>query len=354
MAYVANNPNDQNTDEETSSSNPYLTPESGQFDPASQSQNIQAGSPPVDKGGESFTDISKFLQANAPQEKRLAAKLGQGVVSQAHDANQQLSSAQNEYQNQLNDNTLSYDQDHINQIAQNPLGLFDYTAPEWPPPSNGSPNHPHGHHHGSGPGGTGAPTPYTPPGTPLPVSNQADYDYIQNIQNASYQGPQSIQGNEAFQGAQNQAVNAIQASDKTKDDVGRLEALRSLAGANYGSGAGALDNALLNTGAGSGVLDRDRAQTAGLNDKFGKAIDTASQATQNAQNSYGQGQQALQNAFFGEGGYYPHLQQQYADELAQAKTQYGNPNLTMQQIATPEDYARLQALNQLMGTGYTL
>lgn len=381
MAYIAGRPYDE-AENQAPTGTASLTAESGQFSPSSQNESVRTGSAPVgqDRGGSAAPNVSKYLQANAPQAQRLASRIGQSIVSQGNQARSDLNQAQSQFNQGVSPYEGGVNQDILNRASRDPLSLFNWNGQQATPapaatqarqnrPQNGQrPQHNYAYNiqqaqpqQGARPRGHQRQQPQQPaqnPWMPPTVRDQGAVDYLTNLRNQTYQGPQGLSG-EAYTRAQSGAAAANNASQALQSDEGRLAALRAISGQQHYSymptGGNYLDNALLQGRGAQGVLNQAASQNADLSNMG--AADTAAQArAQAAQANLGANQAALQGAF---SNAYPNYQadiaaRQAAANAAQRGGHGRGRNQAAPSVVNDEDRARIYALNQLMGTNYAV
>lgn len=318
-----------------------------------QQSTIQSYNPNKQQGS-GYTNIQRIVQAN--QNNRLGQAVGGGIQQQAGQQQQAIGQAQQNFQQQSQNNR--FDTNANTQLVQNVLN---------------------------------DPTQYlqsatNPDGTPVQQLNQQGNQF-QNLISGQYQGPVNLAN---AQQLQNQAQDVSQLGQAIGSTGGRIGLLQRFVGnPQYQQGQQTLDSLLLGQTGGQDLAAARRAalqaqgQTAGA---IGGAqaqgqenINTAKQFGQNVQNQLGTNvttkeaalaQQAIDTqtqrdkdvanikAQLSAGTLTPELAAQLG--IASGDRSYGinaasflNPSdikATEQNIATPEDYARFQALQQLAGT----
>lgn len=369
MAYVSSK-NSQGEEEE-----PYLSKESGEILPTDSGLNTNIAQPQKqEKGGSPFQDISRYLSQNQPQAQRLASQLGENVVQFGNQARNDITNSGNTFNTDVTSGTTPLNQGVINQVAHNPTGLF--TFPQPPPPPPPAPPRQHGHGAQNSPTPSGGPIRVQPPvqvnlnhtrnprpptlpppvvpNTGVPgINNQGLFDQFEAQRNAQYTGPTDITQQQGYQTAQNDINAANTQGQNLQSDTGRMDMLNNLYGSNYNSpGVTNFDNQLLQTAPAQNILSQSIGQNADLNPEIQDLATQAAQRVQGAQDTEAGARNAVDTAFFGPQGTYPAFQQDLQHRLTAAQQLYQQPNLTPQQIATQDDYNKLQALNQLLGTNY--
>jgi hypothetical protein len=352
---------------------------------------------PANSGGSQFPDVSRYLSQNAQQGKRLAAKVGGNVVQ----AGNQARNLASEQAGKLNNATQSFNQNLtankvapanqniINRAASNPTSFFQPMARD--PGRGGFPTatatQPYPTKQYAAPGGRmiDAPAQSTASfGGPLQIEDQAGLDQFKGMRDAAYKGPSELGYDGDYQGLDQSVSAASDATGKAKTDSGRLDLLRSLYGGGVNSpGVANLDNFLLRGSGAQNVIGRAAAQNAGV-EGLGTAARSAESAAETdalgkakAENDAATGvRNQVQDAFLGPQGAYTQFDQGYDARLSQAQqdakktvNQYFghslNPDqqvpeteairnelLGLNNVASQDDYDKLQAINELLGSNY--
>ncbi len=360
MATVAN-PFGTDQEEQSSSTSGGGATSSAPSTPSSTpGMATSTGNKPSSSG--SFTNINKYINANKDidaDQGGMAGKVSNNISQQAQQQSQNLQGAQNAFNQQAQQNVSTYNNmGAVNQAAADPYGFMQ--------------------------------------------SNPQGMQQVQAAENAEYKGPsgfESLSGSQNLNNLQTQNSNLQNLAKQTQSQAGQFNLLKQMFGTpSYTRGQQGLDQAIMNN-------------TAGAQDQFAKARQSASQAgaglnasEQQAQNQAQQyGQQAQQigenargtlnnavgnvntqlsgklNDFTKQGGTQETLianaQKQLASGqispevyaalggdksgIAAGQYLYGlDPTSfitkgaapTVNQLASTQDYNKLNALNQLLGT----
>lgn len=183
------------------------------------------------KVGSGFTNIQKYLGAN--KDNKLGSTINSGIQNQVQQTQNNLSSAQNEFQNQLNSNKYNVDE------GKNLIN-----------------------------GATSADS---------VTDDQAKR--FQQLKAGMYQGPQALNNAQQLQG---QAQDTKQLGQATGTTAGRYGLLQKYAGrGQYNQGQQRLDNLILGQ-TGQQDLNQARRSTAGIDNQVSGALNVAGQQAQQA------------------------------------------------------------------------
>jgi len=410
MAFVAN----LNEKEEAGLSAQPNSPASGQIVTQAQGATGTPSAPTGSTGGSQFPDIGSYISKNKAASDRLAANVGQNIVNQGSQAQQGLNTAQNTYNQNVQDNTVQANQGVLDDATGNYGGLFDYTAPEPPPPPaqavipqagqdsnkkadanrlifnpDGMPDYnvgnylaqeQYGDDEKKGPGDQEddddnkdkkvKPPKYVMPDIPAPdlppTANQAAFDALGQMLNAEFQGPTNLANQEGFGDVSQAVVDASGLANQTGTQTGRADLLQGVYGdQGQRSGVSALDNLLLGGANSQNILNQSASPYSGLEDMLSTALTDAEATGLGGLDTTTATQQAAMDSIYGEGGYLGDLQGDYSDFMAnQMEEKYRGRK------ETPEHYEhllglnaqttqgqeldeRLRAINELLGSDYT-
>lgn len=307
----------------------------------------QAVSNPNQTKGSGFTNIQRVVQANAGN--KLGQTVGNSIQSAGNTAQDNLKQAQQQFQQGTKENQAGSQGNQ--QFVQNQLGQYSQNQQ-----------------------------------APVNAPGQQDISRFQTLLSGQYQGPTELQN---AQQIQNQAQNVGQMGQALGSTGGRLGLLNQIVGnPQYTSGQQNLDNLLLGQ-SNSPQLQAAKRQALTLQGKVGNAVTGAQAQGQQASNqaqAFGTGlqnqlgenvtsqyenlQAAAQKAQSERNKSNEQVQQDLAsgqitpEEAQQLGIQSGqmmfnidpnkfiNTNTTQasaQNIASAQDYARLQGLQQLAG-----
>lgn len=347
--------------------------EGGQAQGGASSSPQSSASPSANPSN--FVGIQQYLQANKPQSAKLASNVG-GYVNQLGDtARSTINQSGQQYQSDVNKNTVNLNQDLLNRAKSAPQQV---------------------------------------------VGSQPDLNEFYRERDAEYKGPESFQSSNYYNPAKQAVDKANQAAANTQTEQGRRELLQEYQpktiNAKINKGANTFDLALLQSDPNArSILNQAQQNQSGLNDVLGKTgLDASgkdisaqgkavSQATKDAIarafSGYDSPQAQLERELVERGkSQVGSAQTNSANELkaisqlgdltdaqlkdlgitkdqynklredAQAVKGYGgsvdlskygsqisDPNILSQRInpqniASADDYAKYMALNQLMGT----
>lgn len=336
--------NEDEDDEQSGEQQAPGTPESGTLD-AAGAANSPAGAQASTGGSGSadhFVGISDYINANKPQSEKLAKTVGGVVTGQGDQARTALDQGKSAFDQDVAANTVNFDS-----------GLADR------------------------------------------VKNQAESlstderDTFKKQRDASYAGPSSFQSSNYYAPAQQAVQKATQAAENTRTEAGQREILKPIQQqAKHGTtaGIGTFDSALLQAapnarteleGARQSIADVDPRFQQLLSDALqgaGAAKATTDQTSTQAKGVLGEGVQGLnvpqryQDYLSGVEGYNSGLQNSLSAPGEAAASFFGvDPNTdtygvnsyggylnqstpaSLGEFASPEDYARYQALRDLGG-----
>lgn len=323
--------------------------------------------PKVQKGGSQFADVSQYLAANKPQAQRLASTIGQNVVSAGNQARQSLDATKQNFNQQVNSSTVPYNQALAQRAQQDPRSFYGGYAQIPQAPANaqqwksmkttGGPQKPTGkfgniaQYLSQNKGGIPI-VPEKPianvPSQIAPASPQDLLDF-QAMRDANYTGPNDLTGVEGYSDAMANEQSATDMTNNVGTEIGRQDLLNPLYEGSRGGSA--LDQALLGTGGASSILNDAAGQNADVIGAGEKANTEAMAAADAARATNAETASKIDQGMFGEGGAFRTLQDQYAKNQA---IKGGGPWKKAQKAATDQDMSqRLDALNRLMGTGYS-
>lgn len=307
----------------------------------------QASSNPNQTKGSGYTNIQKVLQANAGN--KLGQTIGSNIQSAGNTAQDNLKQAQQQFQQGTQQNQANSQGNQ--QFVQNQLGQYS--------------------------GNNQA---------PVNDPSQQDVSRFQTLLSGQYQGPTNLENSQQIQ---NQAANVGQMGQALNTAGGRMGLLNQVVGKpQYTSGQRTLDNLLLGQ-SNDPSLQAAKRQALTLQGKVGNAVtgaqaqgqqqtaqaqtfgkDVQNQFGQNVQSQYAALQNAAQKAQAQRDAQNSQLQSDLtsgilsADEAQQLGIQNGqmmynidptkfiNPSTmaaNAQNVASTQDYARLQALQKLSG-----
>lgn len=317
-----------------------------------------------------FVGIKEYLNANKQQSGKLGGQVGNFVGGRVDAANEALKGAEQNFGQQVDQNTVKLDENLLNQIKNDPTKV---------------------------------------------AQNQAQLQQAKNMQKA-YAGPTDFQTNQAYQSA----APTLQKAQNTVSNLGNAQGQKQVLteqqlenrGGKVNRGAATLDQALLQaspearealkptqekgaqlkgnidttiqnamqrvSGAQAQSAATNKAvqdfynqqyqqQQAALNARAQAANQAAQQEAQDIRGRVGYGQLSDRDlAYLGlSRGDFDTIRGDFAKYGPEVTGGYGNqgmdqlmnyvgfsnPNATAQNVATAEDYARAQALNQLAGFG---
>lgn len=324
--------------------------------------------PKVQKGGSQFADVSAYLSANKPQAQRLASQVGQNVVNAGNQARQAAQPIQQKFNEQVQANTVPYNQAIAQKAQQDPRSFFQGYQPIQQAPTNAkdwqsmrkaaNQQISGGNKFGNmaqylsqnKKGGIPIVAPHdaTPESAPITPTSPDDLAAFQAMRDANYQGPESLSQDAGYGNALDLQNTAAGMTSDVGNDVGREDLLK---GFYEGSkGGSALDQMLLGGGEAKPILDQSAKENADLPGALEKAndasmvqADAARQTDEDTRNKIAQG-------MLGEGGALQGLQSQ-RDQLGNKAG--GAPWKRMQYQTQQADLnQRLDALNRLMNTQY--
>ncbi len=178
--------------------------------PTLSGQSVQIGSTPSASGSSSignsstasgFTNVSDYLDQNQNQALDLGSKVGSKVSETVDQAKNTLDSAQNNFNNSVQANTVQYNQDLVNKAAQDAQGV---------------------------------------------LNNDNDKGAFQKQLNANYTGPNSFETSEYYQPLNQDINKAKTVVDQIDDAGGRKDLIKSVQQSDRANtGVTSLNNLLL-------------------------------------------------------------------------------------------------------------
>ena len=307
----------------------------------------------ANKGGSSFSNISEYLQQNAPQSAALAGQVGNVVTGQNKAAETAINTAESAFNTNVGKGTVTYDENLANRAASN---------------------------------------------TSEVAGNTEENARFKQMFNAEYKGPRSIEEETTFNPAMQSATKAKQTAANLETETGRKELLGGIQGQGKrqaNAGVSSLNNLLLQNAPGaketfagvkSGLSDLDARLKAASESSLSKAA--AAKAATDLTKSTTRSKMDETVANFNTGldtktantiANYGSAEQLDTGDITDAQLQamglnrdlynsiradqYVGSNLGQYQpskvsggminkntVATAEDYAKQAALNELMGT----
>ena len=242
------------------------------------------------KGGGGFADISKYLQKNKPGAVQVAQRVAGGVAQTGQQAKSALSQGQNQFNQQVQANTVGTNEDLVNQAIANPSQV---------------------------------------------AGDQSKLQEFTKLRDATYQGPTSLQGQQDYAG-----IN--QAFQKVKTEAGRQELLaQGQQGKRASAGGRALDQALIQTDKGAkNILSQTQQQYGNLDERLTTANQAASARAAEAQAATAQTRNQTRAALEGaQGKFQQGLTSKLADEtqaVQALKQALESGNLTAEQATGSE------------------
>jgi hypothetical protein len=322
--------------------------------PATQQASQPASTTqPVNKGGSSFPDISRFLSQNKPQANRLASRIGNQYLGQANQGAQQLGNIRGQFNTAVNASRVPFNQDIANRFSNDLRSFWNFptaSTPYQPGPGGkkNKGNQDQTIYRANGNGKNKGPSQVQPdlntPADQAPVgitpTSQADLDAFIAMRDANYTGPTDITQQEGY----GDAIANLQAGNKfsnfANDSSAINDELNKFAGPGYSSGASALDNLLLgSSGDAQGILGQasDQIKQMGIPEMIGglpaESNEFANAAREETDATRGQ-ISSLADA-----------------ELGELRDLYGSKK---SKKIRPQLDQTLEALNMLMGTEYTI
>ncbi len=433
MATIANqyDPNKPKSSEDDSTAQPVSVSgseaqdDNGGAPSASNAAPVANASPKPTSSGR-FQNLNAYLKANQNFNKDaggLAGKVNQNLTSKSNDLQKNFAQSQQDYQTSLNNARQRYDQQFVNNtlgtptsninngssgINQNPnpsgSGNMGQTPGTFMTPEVGAPQQnqltpPSTGNMGQTPENTGN-MPSTVPAvlqsaSSMPSSAQSDIDRFQQMLNASYKGPTSLDPNLNVQ-----ASNFANLAGQTGSEQGRFNLLKDLYNKpTYSSGQQTLDNLLLQSNPQQlNTLQANRTKANQINNNLRQAQVQAGVQASDATNEANATREATRNALTGAvSSFGANEDRAVKDALAARQKQFdteqtglttgqlssqdalnfglinklgdtqgnnplynldlgkyltqSNVSPTGQTVATPEDYQRIAALQKLSG-GY--
>lgn len=277
-----------NTQEEEEEGTPgqETGPESGTV---SSGQLEAGGSSPLASGQKeknpgNFVGIKQYLDQN----KNQAAGLGntvQGYVNeQADTAKNQLTDTENNFNKAVDDNTVNYNSDLTGQAKQNASGI---------------------------------------------VNDPSKMQEFQRMRAGQYAGPQSFEGTDYYQPAQNAVKKVTDITSGLGTNAGVMQTLKDIQGKKEGQeytpGIATFDTALLG-GSPEAQNSIQQSQSIGKNlqDYLGQLNTKAGQKIQSAKDKSQTTAKQVSDEFTGDQGYINQLKAQEQNKLAQDRANAGN------------------------------
>jgi len=390
MAYVVNKQLEEDENQPGTG-----TPSSGTIGAGGATPGGGAQPAFIEQGGSQFPDVSQYLSANANQGKRMAAKVGQGIVQEGADVGAAMRGVQNQFGSQVAANRIDANQGLLNKAKKDPTQFFGYekappkqqpmdfeggwtpwnrdekgrgrkpwekqAAPDW---ANYLSQTPGPYQKQKGQRGIPKYTPsYKPPEQAFApgkgaAMNPGEIGEIQKMLNANYQGPTDISKDAGFENVMNELAQAQLASQQAGTMQGREDLLQKTYGLDsQRGGVSMLDQMLLNSGGGQDILTKAAQGNATSADIVSQAQQDAAADVASAQAATQGSADAAQAALTGEGGALQNLFNQYNQNVQAVEdfqNQRGNRWKRDQQgySATTEEQMQLDALNQLLGQNY--
>lgn len=306
MAYL-----DQNEDEEEK---PQQTQEQGGTSPQTASGGISTptssvGQAQVQSGAKgkapAFQDLGAYIRANQPQTQQMGQKVAGNLTNQFNTTKGAIDTANQGFNQQVQQNTVNLDQDLLNQAASDPTGI---------------------------------------------AQDQAKKGQFKNMLNAQYQGPQSFETQDFYQGLNDQVSRASQAAN-TASNPAFLQNAVAMQAKNPTAGTKALDSLLIQQTPDAYNAVRQASKPLGtLGDYLSQARNTGNTAASQAAQTTAQTAQQTRDKFLGNNGVVSQFEKGLQDKLLAANQQRDAFNAAQTAIQnklyngqdlTPEEYAQL-------------
>lgn len=254
---------------------------------ASKSQAGNAAAGGTGAGPSTFAGIQDYVKANKEQTQKLASDVGGMVTGYGNEARSQLNQGQEKFNQQVDQNTVKLDERVFNTAKNDATQV---------------------------------------------VNNQPDLQTFQQMRDAQYKGPTSLQTWEGYQPIEKSFKTAQEASDNTQTDMGQRTLLGQLQQKQRGKvNAGTLDfnSALLQGDLDArAILDQAKASNSDLGGLLTSAQEAALAKAQAAGATTDATKKAIQDTFAGENSVQNQLQNDLTKRAAaEGKTAQENAGL---------------------------
>lgn len=260
-------------------------PQSGVI--SGQGSSPSAGSPAPkptnapDKPG-NFVGIQQYLEQNKPQSAKLAQDVGNFVTDQGVKAQGALDAGQNNFNQAVDQNTVTLNEDLFKQAKESPQEV---------------------------------------------AADQAKKAEFQKMRDAQYKGPSSLEGSDYYQPISLAVQNALGTAGKTSSTEGRSSLLADIQKQNkqkVSRGAANLDSALLSVSPDSkNILSQARDSINPLDQKLKDSAAADALKASQAADQTAKTQKAIQDAFAGPTGVQGQLESSLRSRADQAAKQAG-------------------------------
>lgn len=224
------------------------------------SEAAEASQSGVDSGqGSGFTNITQYLQENAPQAQNLANRVGGIVQGQGNEASEAITGAQDSFNQDVQSNTVQYNQELANQAASQEFQGFQ---------------------------------------------DQAQADEFRRMVNAQYQGPQNLESTDYYNPAAQSVQKAQSTAQLIDSDAGRKQLLSQIQqGKRANAGVTSLNNLLLsNSPEAKQILEQSRTGISDLDERLAQIAQQSGLDAEQAKALTAQTKQQIQNQFLSDQG----------------------------------------------------
>lgn len=223
---------------------------------ASEAAQSQA---PEEGGGSGFTNISQYLSENTEQASNLANRVGGIVQGQGNEASDAITGAQESFNQDVQDNTVQYNQDLANQAADTSFQGF---------------------------------------------ADDAQAEEFRRMVNANYQGPASLEATDYYNPAAQSVQKAQTTAGQLDSDAGRKSLLQQIQeGKRANGGVTSLNNLLLsNSPEAKQILDQSRTGISDLDERLAQIAQQSGLDAEQAKALTAQTKQDIQNRFLSDQG----------------------------------------------------